>query len=863
MNPERWKAVKSQFLEASALPPEEHSAFLADLESADREIAALVEELLAVPAEQGPDLRHACWSTPAEAVPLPAFEPGRKLLDRFEITGLLGSGGLGEVYRAFDHQQKVFVALKTLRPALAMDEAATSMLRNEVNIARSVTHPNVCRIYDFHAPPPGGGPPFVTMEWLQGETLAQRIRRDGPLDAPSAAAVVNQLLDALDTAHNKGIIHRDFKTANVMLTESGGKAVVMDFGLARELKPGSDLRTTMATGTFAGTPAYMAPEQLRGQGSSVATDIHALGVVLFEICAGRLPFIGPGPLEIAAQRLRDEPPSPRRFAPGLDRRWEYTILRCLEREPRMRPPTVQAVRESLGQAPPFLRFHRRKFIAGGVAVSLLAGGGALVSLGGWGMPVTVTVFDIEDRTQGSYLNYLCGATTNELVRRLGQLKNLTVIPARATRSQAPPRRSGRIALDGWLEEDNGRVRLSLQMIDTKARQLIWLEHFDRDRFGGVLAMQEQIARGAASQLTRYLARHDRNPLKAAFGWAGSDSMGPENGSPTANPLAFDLYLRANSLMQEGTQESLRAAVEQLELATREDGHFALAYASLSEAHLALRNFSYTPDDQLSEPARNYAQKAILEDPGLAEGHAALAAVKQLDWDWRGSEASYDRALQLKPGFPRARRWRAGLIMQFARFDEALLEMQRAFEQDPYDRAGVSGYGLTLLFAGRYRQAAEFLARQIGDRDMAGARHNLCQAYVRLGSLASGAESDEYSLKAIAEAERVASIERRTPTIPSQLSNHMFALIYSARKQIAEAEPYVRRLIAGTAERRTSPVYLAMVYAVRGELETALRLVEQAVATRDHFVLFLRVNVFLEALRAQPRFDALLRTVHLV
>jgi serine/threonine-protein kinase len=221
------------------------------------------------------------------------------------------------------------------------------------------------------------------MEWLQGETMAQRIRRDGPLDAQSAAAIVNQLLDALEAAHRRGIIHRDFKTANVMLTEGGEKAVVMDFGLAREIKAGNDLRTTIATGTFAGTPAYMAPEQLRGQGSSVATDIHALGVVLFEICAGRLPFVGSGPLEIAAQRLRDDPPLPQRFAPGLDSRWAYTILRCLESEPGMRPPTVQAVRESLGNAPPFFRWHRRKFIAAGLAASLLSAGGALVSWGGW------------------------------------------------------------------------------------------------------------------------------------------------------------------------------------------------------------------------------------------------------------------------------------------------------------------------------------------------------------------------------------------------------------------------------------------------------------------------------------------------
>src|ERR1035438_2225972 len=185
MNAERWENVKSLFLEAATLPPEEQKAFLRDLERADVQGAALLEQLLAQPSAEGADLRHPCWSSVPGFTTPHALEPGRVLLDRFEIVEFLGSGGLGEVYRSHDRQQHVNVALKTLRLALAYDQSAVASLRNEVNMARLVTHPSVCRIYDFHWDS-SDALPFVTMELLEGETLAQRLRRDGPLSVDVA-----------------------------------------------------------------------------------------------------------------------------------------------------------------------------------------------------------------------------------------------------------------------------------------------------------------------------------------------------------------------------------------------------------------------------------------------------------------------------------------------------------------------------------------------------------------------------------------------------------------------------------------------------------------------------------------------------
>src|SRR5205085_1421464 len=218
-------------------------------------------DLLAESADAGPDLRSPCWQQTLPSDPRRAFEIGAVLLSRFEIIGFLGAGGLGEVYRAFDHQQQNFVALKTPKPALAADPSALDLFRNELNTARAVTHPNVCRLHDIHWTITGEMPPFFTMELLEGETLSHHILKAGRLELPAAHAIAGQIIDALAAAHSCGIIHRDLKPGNIMLVDGGERAVVMDFGLAREISPGENIESTLATGCV-GTPAYMAPEQL-------------------------------------------------------------------------------------------------------------------------------------------------------------------------------------------------------------------------------------------------------------------------------------------------------------------------------------------------------------------------------------------------------------------------------------------------------------------------------------------------------------------------------------------------------------------------------------------------------------------------
>jgi serine/threonine protein kinase/Flp pilus assembly protein TadD len=294
-----------------------------------------------------------------------ALRPGDRLAERFLVIGLLGTGATGEVYEAEDAELGERVALKLLRPDLAADEGLLLRFKREIHLARQVTHPNVCRLYDLvlAAPPRGrregdpAGLVLVSMERLAGETLAERLERTGPMAPDEALAIVRQAAAGLDAAHRARVVHRDFKSGNVMLVPEEGslRAVVTDFGLARAdltgepggLLAGAEATTLTQIGSILGSPAYMAPEQVRGEVATAASDLYAFGVVLYELVTGHLPFEGGGAFQIALRRLHEEPKPPSVWRPDLDPRWERAILACLAREPADRPTSAASVVRSL------------------------------------------------------------------------------------------------------------------------------------------------------------------------------------------------------------------------------------------------------------------------------------------------------------------------------------------------------------------------------------------------------------------------------------------------------------------------------------------------------------------------------------
>ncbi|MGA2980966.1 MAG: serine/threonine-protein kinase [Terriglobales bacterium] len=356
ISPENWEAVKALFQAAQELAPEEIAAFL-NRNCADPSLRAEVERLLTEDRKAGNFL-----SAPAllgfrlnPGLGSEQFRPGELLAGRFKVIRFIAAGGMGAVYEAEDIELKTDRAIKVIRPEILNQSNAVARFRREVRLAQQVTHPNVCRVFDiFRHKSEGNGINdlwLVSMELLQGGTLADRLRGKGRMSLSEALPLINQMASALSAAHRAGIVHRDFKPGNVMLVASEDnasvRAVVTDFGLAVRSVSSAETTSLVTGNELFGSPAYMAPEQIEGRIATPASDIYALGLVMYEMVAGRRPFEGDTPISMAVKRLSQNARSPRDFRPELSPQWETTILRCLERQPAKRFTSTQEIADAL------------------------------------------------------------------------------------------------------------------------------------------------------------------------------------------------------------------------------------------------------------------------------------------------------------------------------------------------------------------------------------------------------------------------------------------------------------------------------------------------------------------------------------
>ena len=354
MTPERWQQIKDLFEAALEHAPSERSSFL-KAACQDESVRADVESLLSSHARAAGfrDTPVLTGTETSDTMGLPSgmLSPGQVLSGRFQVVRLLGRGGMGEVYEAKDLDLGERVALKTIRPEVSADPRSLARFKQEIHLARRVTHPNVCRMFDLerHRPTPEAGPSasmvtFLTMELLEGETLASRLRHAGRMTTAEALPLVQQMTEALAAAHEVEVVHRDFKPGNVILVPAksgeGMRAVVTDFGLARAVAAAGQAAgeppasTLTGGGHIIGTIAYMAPEQLEGAEATPLSDIYALGLVMYEMIAGKNPF--PAFMPGAMQRVKQPPASPCTRVRDLDPRWELAIMRCLKIDPALR-----------------------------------------------------------------------------------------------------------------------------------------------------------------------------------------------------------------------------------------------------------------------------------------------------------------------------------------------------------------------------------------------------------------------------------------------------------------------------------------------------------------------------------------------
>ena len=564
----------------------------------------------------------------------PAFTPEAVVADRFRIVRLIGRGGVGEVYEAEDLQLQERVAVKTIRTEALREEAVVERFRREIQLARRVTHVNVCRLFEFalhHVPGATVSLPLLSMELLDGETLTQRLHRTGALDVDEAKPIALQIAAGLAAAHAAGIIHRDLKSSNVMLVPAGAdgtRAVVTDFGLARAVNVDNGLT---AARTVMGTPAYMAPEQVSGGEVTKATDVYALGLVLYEMITDALPFEADTSIAAAVKRLREDPVPPRTHVPDLDERWQRVILRCLERDPARRFASVADVAQALaGETPvpppaPSRSPSRGAAFALAAALGLGAAGLVGIQLLRTAAPPASAVRARRAVAVLGFKNLGGQAETAWLSTAFAEMLGAELASTRQLRT-IPGENIARMKADLDLTESDSYARETLARIRA---------HLGTD----VVVVGSYLALGdsAAGQI-----RLDVRVQDAAEG----ETVGLISETRKQSEL-FDLVGRIGARLREELHVGPTTA-EQAAWAAASRPASSEAARFYAEGLAALRAFDV-------RAARNKLEQAVAADPSYPSAHSALSlAWREIGDDERARQAAA-RGVELSAGLAREER----------------------------------------------------------------------------------------------------------------------------------------------------------------------------------------------------------------
>jgi serine/threonine protein kinase/tetratricopeptide (TPR) repeat protein len=737
-----------------------------------------------VPAATNPPLALSC-----------TFAAHELVAERYEVVQFLGGGSMGEVYEANDTTLNLHVALKVIRPEIAADKRAVARFFREIQLARKVTHPNVCRIFDvgFHrsqnkidADSEFPDAPFLTMELLRGETLADRLGRGGPMTTGEALPILQQVAAGLDAAHQAGVVHRDFKCGNVILVPAADskRAVVTDFGLARtNAADDSTSGSISLVDEIVGTPEYMAPEQVKGLAATSAIDIYALGVAIYAMVTCHYPFKGDSSRETALMRLEEEPPAPHTYVADLDSTWETVILRCLARDPNDRfQCATDVVKALLGEASErtgtvtpskysalrFVRQHRAATLSV-LGLLLLAVLFAAVpdlrhtlqniSIAN-GVPedkqLAVLPFTAlsGDRDDAAFARGLSETLTARLTK-LTERHSLQVIPSTEIRSskidtvrQARQEFGVNLGLEGVVERSGPMVRVTYHLVDAKhARQL----HGDTitapasDPF----SLQDAVATSVERALEIELQPQERSALTPPR---------------TTEPVAYDFLLQGRGYLQEYIKPgNLENAISEFNHALELDANYAPAYAGLGEAYW----YSYegTRDPSWVNKATEACGRALQRDERSAQAHNCLGTVYQgtgkyelaalqfqraLDLEptsddaVRGlasayaylnkpaeAEETYRRAISLRPQYWRGYNMLGAFYYAHARYDDAAKMFRQVIALAPDNYRGYSNLGAMYLLQGRYADAIPLFERAVSIQPTADAYSNLGSTYFRL------------------------------------------------------------------------------------------------------------------------------------
>jgi eukaryotic-like serine/threonine-protein kinase len=723
------------------------------------------------------------------------LSPGGKL-GPYEIIGLIGSGGMGEVWKARDTRLGRIVAIKKVK------EQHSDRFKQESRSIAALNNSYICQIFDV-------GPDYLVLEYVDGKPLSC------PLPEREAVKLGIQIAAALEAAHKKGIIHRDLKPANIMVTDEGS-VKLLDFGLAKLYEQNglnSNIQTTefppTQAGAVLGTIAYMSPEQAQGQPADTRSDIFAFGLVLYEMFSGRRAFSGESPNSTVAALLRDEPP-PLKVSSSL----QDVVFRCLAKQPSARYQTISEVKTALEQVSREMEFKSSAEPQPSIAVL------PFINMSG-------------DKEQ----EYFSDGLAEEIINALAQIPGLKVIARTSAfafrgREQDIRKIAGtlgvRTILEGSVRKSGNRVRITAQLIDAADGSHLWSERYDRE-MADIFAIQDDISQMIADKLRVGL------------------SMGRQQARrEMENVEAYNLYLNGRYHFLKMTPEGLAKSKEYYERALALDPNYAAAWFGLADFYQIMGLLGLMPPRSANEGCRKAALKALDLDETLPEAHAVSAVVRTREFDWKGADLEFRRALDLNPRSAVVLTlYSTSYLCPLRRLDEAIAVLKRALETDPISALMHSNVGHAYLLNGQYDQAFGLFQHAL-ELDP---NYPVTHVYLARTYLAAGNFDD-----AIRSLERAAHLFRGTP-----LYLGISGYIYAKSGNISEAKKILRDLDELAQKVYVSPGIIGLVYLGLGEDEKGFDLCEKAVLEGDPATGF-GISLF-DPLRSHPHFKELVRKMN--
>ena len=627
------------------------------------------------------------------------------IADRYRLERVAGEGAMATVFLAEDLKHRRKVALKVLKPELSAPLGHDRFVR-EIEIAANLTHPHILPVHDSGE---ADGLLFYVMPYIEGESLRQRLRREGRLPLGDVLQLTDQIASGLDHAHQRGVIHRDIKPENILLV--GDQALVADFGIAWAVGASGDQRLT-GTGMAVGTPTYMSPEQVFGEGEvDGRTDVYALGCVVYEMLAGDPPFQGSTSAALLARHAVDQAPSLARKVPDAPESVVKALDLALAKDPTRRFSTPRIFAAALrGEAP--ARPGRRP----GLRVLLAAAVGVLVLAAGWFLSSSARGVPVEDRSLAVLPFDAVGSERptaftdgvhGDLLTRLATVSDLSVTSRTSVmRFRQPDRPLPDIAdelgvawiLTGEVQESPSEVQVQARLVNARTDRQVWARSYRRELTAASLfALQGEITTEIARELETQLSAAEHRQVARA---------------PTDDLDAYRLYVEGRTYLDQRTETGMERAITFFDQAIARDSSYALAWVGLADALLLLEDYGYAETGSHVGRAREATDRALALDPTLAEAHASLGLFLSRLREGDEAQQQLGRAVELQPSYAEAHNWMGWGHAVLGNAAQAVESSRRAVALDPLSPEAVSNLALGHLIGGDYSTALDEAGRTL-------------------------------------------------------------------------------------------------------------------------------------------------------